>query len=234
MKMTPRFLGRMFLIASAFTSYSTHAIPVWINEIHYDNTGGDEGEFIEIAGKSGTDLSNYSLALYNGNNGSTYGTVALSGVIIDEAAGFGALAFSYAGIQNGSPDGLALIQSNHVIQFLSYEGNFIATNGPADGLVSIDIGVSEPISTPINQSLQLTGTGSEFSSFTWAGPFSSSPGKINAEQRFTKESVPDSGSSAILLLLGLSGLTLSRRIQLSCVNPKPLDRHRRFNAFRKS
>ena len=39
------------------------AISVWINEFHYDNNGGDVGEFVEIAGVAGTDLSLYSNAL---------------------------------------------------------------------------------------------------------------------------------------------------------------------------
>ena len=39
---------------------------VFINEIHYDNTGTDAGEFIEIAGPAGTNLSDYSIVLYNG------------------------------------------------------------------------------------------------------------------------------------------------------------------------
>ena len=30
------------------------ATPVFINEIHYDNTGTDAGEFIEVAGPAGT------------------------------------------------------------------------------------------------------------------------------------------------------------------------------------
>ena len=42
---------------------------VFINEIHYDNTGTDAGEFIEIAGPAGTNLSDYSLVLYNGATG---------------------------------------------------------------------------------------------------------------------------------------------------------------------
>ena len=48
------------------------------------------------------------------------------------------------GIQNGSPDGVALVDDNGVlVEFLSYEGVFAATNGPAAGITSIDIGVSE-------------------------------------------------------------------------------------------
>src|SRR5262249_6399341 len=55
----------------------------WINEFHYDNVGTDVGEFIEIAGAAGTNLSGYSLVLYNGDPASrqSYNTTALSGVI---------------------------------------------------------------------------------------------------------------------------------------------------------
>src|SRR6185436_16494654 len=53
---------------------------VWINEFHYDNSGADADEFIEIAGPAGLDLSGYSLILYNGNGGVAYNTRALTGV----------------------------------------------------------------------------------------------------------------------------------------------------------
>ncbi|MCB1799032.1 MAG: hypothetical protein KDI67_09155, partial [Gammaproteobacteria bacterium] len=55
------------------------AAPVFINEIHYDNTGGDTGEAIEIAGPAGTNLSGASLVLYNGSGGAPYDTISLSG-----------------------------------------------------------------------------------------------------------------------------------------------------------
>ena len=102
---------------------------VWINEFHYDNTGTDQGEFIEVAGNAGINLSNYELVLYNGANGTVYNTMSLSGVIPDESNGFGAISFSYPtnGIQNGAPDGMALVQNGtNVIEFLSYEGTFTA------------------------------------------------------------------------------------------------------------
>ncbi len=44
---------------------------VFINEIHYDNAGTDTGEAVEIAGPAGTDLTGWSLVLYNGNGGGT-------------------------------------------------------------------------------------------------------------------------------------------------------------------
>ncbi|MEJ7724882.1 MAG: hypothetical protein WKF64_11300 [Ilumatobacteraceae bacterium] len=42
---------------------------VFINEIHYDNSGTDTGEAIEIAGPAGLDLAGWSLVLYNGTGG---------------------------------------------------------------------------------------------------------------------------------------------------------------------
>ncbi|MBV6443676.1 MAG: hypothetical protein EPGJADBJ_05459 [Saprospiraceae bacterium] len=158
---------------------------IFINEIHYDNAGTDAGEFIEIAGTAGLDLSQYQLVLYNGNGGVTYNEMTLSGTIDDEGNGFGAVSFPYPvnGIQNGAPDGMALVKlPNTVIQFLSYEGPFVATNGPAAGMTSVDIGVAEEPAPAIGQSLQLTGSGQEYSDFTWIGPSAESPGTLNAGQ----------------------------------------------------
>ncbi len=36
---------------------------VFINEIHYDNTGTDAGESIEVAGPAGTDLTGWTIVL---------------------------------------------------------------------------------------------------------------------------------------------------------------------------
>jgi len=129
------------LLLSALTVHQLYfarpaqaAISVFVNEIHYDNTGTDAGEAIEIAGPAGTNLSGWSLVLYNGADGAAYDTRALSGTIPNQQAGFGTLAFTYAvnGIQNGSPDGIALVNGATVVQFLSYEGTFAATDGGAD------------------------------------------------------------------------------------------------------
>ena len=153
----------------------------WINEIHYDNAGADANEAIEIAGPAGTDLTSWSLVLYNGSGGADYDTVSLSGTIPDEGSGYGTLSFS-AVLQNG-PDGIALVnRSGTVIQFLSYEGSFTATSGAANGMTSVDIGVSEDGSGPSTESLQLIGTGSQYSDFSWSGSSTSSFGTINTGQ----------------------------------------------------
>lgn len=163
---------------------TTLASPVaWINEFHYDNSGTDTGEFIEIAGPAGLDLSSYSIELYNGANGNTYGTtINLNGIIPNQSNGIGTLSFNISPIQNGNPDGFALIDSGTVLYFLSYGGSFTATNGTAAGMTSVDIGVSEPANTPVGQSLQLTGTGRQYHDFSWSAPAAESPGGINAGQ----------------------------------------------------
>jgi len=160
---------------------------VFINEIHYDNDGTDAGEAIEVAGPAGTDLTGWSLVLYNGNGGTVYDTDALSGVISDQSNGFGFAVLNYPvnGLQNGSPDGVALVDaSSQVVQFLSYEGSFVAVGGPADGMTSTDIGVTEGSSTPVGASLQLTGTGTTYSDFTWTAPQTSTFNNVNTGQTF--------------------------------------------------
>lgn len=160
---------------------------VFINEIHYDNTGTDTGEAVEIAGAAGTDLTGWSLVLYNGSNGTAYNTTGLSGVLPNQQGGFGTTVVNYPtnGLQNGSPDGIALVDAGGVVvQFLSYEGTFTAIGGPADGATSDDIGVSEPGDTAVGDSLQLTGSGSFASNFTWAAAQPNTFGAVNTGQTF--------------------------------------------------
>lgn len=85
----------------------------WVNEIHYDNNGGDNNEFIEIAGPAGFDLTGYKVQFINGSGDLVYDTQPLSGVIDDEGNGYGALFFDPSfSIQNGgsNSDGFALVK----------------------------------------------------------------------------------------------------------------------------
>jgi len=159
--------------------------PVFVNEIHYDNASTDVDEGIEVAGPAGFDLSGWTLVLYNGSGGAVYNTESLTGIIPDQDNGYGTLSFAISGIQNGAPDGLALVdQEDSVIQFLSYEGSFTATDGPASGMTSEDIGVAETGSTPVGYSLQLTGTGTKYVDFVWSSPIASTFGAVNTGQSF--------------------------------------------------
>ena len=155
---------------------------IWINEFHYDNIGTDVGEFIEIAGPAGTDLSLYSLELYSGATGTNYRTIALSGIIPNQSTGVGTLSFLPGGNFQNGPDGIAIVRAGVVIQFLSYAGAFIATNGSANGITSTDIGVEESGSTQVGESLQLTGTGNSYNDFLWNPPSDDSPGNLNVGQ----------------------------------------------------
>jgi hypothetical protein len=117
-----------------------------INEVDYDNVGTDSAEFIEIYNPSGTDvdLTGIEIVLVNGANSQPYGSVDLTDAMVLPAGGYlvvagpsvtvpmSALAldpgWSTDQIQNGSPDGLALIDttSNTVLDALSYEGSITA------------------------------------------------------------------------------------------------------------
>jgi len=180
-------LQKVFIFCSLFlfVSFFGQSQTVFINEIHYDNDGTDADEGVEIAGPASTDLTGWQLVPYNGNGGTTYYITDLSGTIPDQQSGFGTLWFAIVGLQNGAPDGIALVDDGGVVvQFLSYEGSFTATSGPASGSTSVDIGFVESSSTPVGQSLQLTGTGSVYTDFTWTEPSTSSHGAINSGQTF--------------------------------------------------
>ncbi len=146
---------------------------VFISELHYDNASDDVGEAIELFGPAGTDLSGWTIELYNGSSSqlNVYDSVAADGIIPDLGNGFGVIAFDRVGIQNGGPDGLALVDADGTVrQFLSYEGSFVPISGSAAGLTSTDIGVTETSATPIGDSLQLVGDGVCYGALTWAAP----------------------------------------------------------------
>ncbi|MES2902658.1 MAG: Calx-beta domain-containing protein, partial [Pseudomonadota bacterium] len=204
--------GALLGDASALGTITNDDLPpianVWINEFHYDTAGTDVGEFIEVAGLAGIDLTGWSIALYNGGNGAVYGTRPLSGVLGDAGDGFGFAAVLAPGLQNGSPDGFALVDNfGRVVQFLSYEGAMTATSGPAAGMTSINLPVSEESVTP-GTSLQLTGTGSSYADFTWTQGSTNTSSGANVGQSFLSGS--DQGQIRIdnaSVIEGNSGLS---------------------------
>jgi uncharacterized protein len=163
--------GAALLTAPLLATPAAAETEPYLSEIHYDNDGTDAGEAIEVAADPGTDLTGWTVVLYNGNGGAAYDTDAVPGANAD---GFAVVEYPSNGIQNGSPDGVALVRDDgSVAEFLSYEGEITAVGGPADGMTSTDIGVSEPGTGPAGQSLQRTADG------TWAGPLTSTFGAAN-------------------------------------------------------
>src|SRR5690606_24490399 len=70
------------------------------------------------------------------------------------------------------------------VEFLSYEGTMTAVGGPANGLSSTGVPVSESGGAPAGRSLQLGGTGAQSSDFTWEPEQAETPGLQNVHQTF--------------------------------------------------
>ena len=134
--------------------------PVRISEFHYDNVGTDVNEAIEVEGPAGTDLAGWTIVLYNGNGGVPYDTLELAGVLPNQCAGRGT-AWTWAlGLQNGAPDGLALVNPrDSVVEFLTYEGTFAATAGVAQGVTPVALPVGQEPAPAVGQSLHRDANG---------------------------------------------------------------------------
>jgi hypothetical protein len=148
--------------------------------------------FIEIAGPANQMASGLHLYLYQGRNGATYPpSVNLTGLSfdqgIDAASGIGFLTVPVSWMRKGNQvgDGIALsVDTTSCFQFVSYGGNFTAQSGPCAGVLSADVGMSEPRHAVEGNSIQLRGTGSTFSDFTWWNqPQPATPGAVNHGQQ---------------------------------------------------
>ena len=145
-----------------------------INELHYDNDGLDTGEFVEIRVNADADVSGLQVQLINGNGGSSYDSADLSSLLrtSDGTYDYYVWELPENGIQNGAPDGVALLNGTNVVEFLSYEGTITATFSGTE-VTSTDIGVAESNSTPVGQSLQRNDDGS------WNAPAAETRGEAN-------------------------------------------------------
>ena len=102
------------------------------------------------------------------------------------------------GLQNGARDGFAVVNTatSQVLHFISYEGVLTASEGPAAGMTSVDIGVDQdPAPAEGVSSVGLTGTGGQASAFTWAQftGLSYSAGQPNSGQAFSVPALPSQG-----------------------------------------
>ena len=170
----------------------------WINEFHYDNTGTDAGEFVEIVLADTTPTTNVSVVLYAST--APYGTASDLASFTKGVSANGYTIYSKTfpvnGIQNGTC-GIALIIDNVVEEFISYEGSVVATSGAAAGYTSKDIGISEAGTEVAGGSLYRYGPGSVGADFAWAKATVATPGQVNAGQNLGATGVQGTGTLAI-------------------------------------
>lgn len=198
---------------------------IWINEFHYDNSGTDLSEFVEVVVPATfTDLAAVRLTLYNGGDGRPYGGTHLldsfsPGKTVD---GFTFYSKAISGLQNGAPDGMSLDLNGELLDFISYEGAFTASAGPADGHFSIDVGVAELDTSPAGGSLGLSGQGFARGDFVWSALSEATPGGLNAGQML----VPEPRPSALIAMyaIGLWCMDRRRRRALSSRPPRRCSR----------
>jgi large repetitive protein len=136
--------------SSATVTVSTGANHLVINEVDYDQPSTDNAEFIEIHNPTGAaiSLAGVHVILVNGSNGQIYDTIDLSPAGSLPSKGYLVIAGANVTvpasaikldpgwvtdrIQNGSPDGIALVDttSNTLLDALSYEGSMTSVDLP--------------------------------------------------------------------------------------------------------
>ncbi|MEO6171671.1 MAG: Ig-like domain-containing protein, partial [Arenimonas sp.] len=217
--------GAASLLTSLFLCASFNAnAEVFINEFHYDDStsAGDTGEKIEVIATAGESLGSYRIYLYNGTSSPSsapyYDNDLLptgSNVNCGATVKIAVLSYPSNGIQNGSYDGIALVNgSGTVMQFVSYEGTVKGQNGPAAGKTSVNLAVAEDNSTAPGKSLQLGGTGTGSANFTWRAAAAQTFGACNNSQSFTAPNVSPTVTSTSPAN-GTSGVAASSDIQVN-------------------
>ncbi len=140
------------------------------SEIDYDQPGTDNNEFLELRIINEVSISNCEIRLVNGSNNSNYDTIDLTGNwgpnqylligstnIANRDLTFGGGACASNCLQNGAPDGFALVDTSAtagtVVWFYSYEGT----------ITGYDAGDGTPVdSTPLtNNGTAVNDTGDE-------------------------------------------------------------------------
>jgi uncharacterized protein len=202
---SPRVLARRAALGTVAASLALVGLPTlaqaapptspFISEIHYDNTGTDVDEFVEVELPAGTTSAGWRIFFYNGNGGGLYGpTTGVALPVATAPAGDRVVVVIGAptgGIQNGDPDGLALVRPDGTVaEFLSYEGAITATAGPANGTQSTDIGVREVGSEPVGQSVARN-YNTATDSHVWTGPGAASRGTANPSVTIEPEPDPE-------------------------------------------
>jgi len=169
----------------------------WLNEIFaksgnmsnsLNNLKAVNEKFIEVVlHENVTDLENYKLEFYDGEDGSLYNKLSLDQFTVGSSSdGLIVYFYDFATDSLLLPNGgISISYTGSIIpnQFISYGGSFSATSGDAYGLTSADIG-----NLSNEFSISLSGIGSSYPHFTWQPSTNPSPGETNADQHLTTSS----------------------------------------------
>jgi hypothetical protein len=154
-----------------------------VNEVDYDQVGTDADGFVELknTGSAAATLDGIAVVLVNGGDGAEYDRVALTGSL---AAG--AFLVVPVEMQNGAPDGVALIDTatKTLLDALSYEGEIHAAT--IDGQV-YDLVEGTPLAATVADSNSVDGSLSRLPDGTdtndaaadWAFTSTKTPGAAN-------------------------------------------------------
>ncbi len=185
---------------------------LWFNEIDYDEPGTDANSFIEIAFATTVNLADYAVVLVNGSgntpyatfNLSTAGAVAAAGqkLVIGNTTVAGSIPsgtlFLDAGtgdfIQNGSPDGFALVNltTGEVVEFWSYEGTMTGVSFATLGVAGLHDAI--PISPLDDPAFAMSLV--RASATTWMSSPSLTPGGNDPVVNFTPASLSVAGNTS--------------------------------------
>ena len=159
------------------------AVGLVINEVDYDQVGTDGDGFVELknVGSTAAALDGIALVLVNGGDSAEYERVELTGSLA-----VGAHLVVPAEMQNGAPDGLALIDtaSKALLDALSYEGEIHAAtiDGQAYDLVEgTPLAASVADSNTVDGSLSRLPDGADTNDAAtdWAFTTTKTPGAAN-------------------------------------------------------
>ena len=149
-------------IPGAIAPAAPGALQLRINELDYDQPGLDTGEFVEIVnvGSERSRLRRVALVFVNGTTSAEYRRVQLAGrlgplrrlvvatssVSVDEAARVLPLPLTRDNVQNGAPDGVALVntRTDEVLDAVAYEGSI--EDAAIEGLTgTFSMGDGQPV-----------------------------------------------------------------------------------------
>jgi hypothetical protein len=174
-----------------------------LNEVDYDNPGSDTREFVELYNGSAAavDLAGMAVVFINGSGGAEYLRVALSGTLppggfavvgsamVTVPMGVPRFMLGTDAIQNGSPDGVALVDTRALtlIDALSYEGpirmaTIMGFPGAVDLVEGTALGTSVADSNTVEASLCRipSGTDTDDAAMDWRLVTRPTPGAPNA------------------------------------------------------